>query len=124
MISLWSGGRDKFHKCEYWLVDENENTTKRNQVVYYSQPNGIFMAKISNNEVEDKQNIDDSFQFDVSYVTLETTDNIQDLKNNNIVRFKDKIYIVESIDKVPLRKNAEQFLNDFVPYKYYISLRG
>lgn len=124
MIDLWRSNRDKFHKCEYWDVNEDEYTTRRNQLVYNSIPTGTFMAKIADSESESKQNVEDSFQFDSTFLALETMDDVSDLKSNNRVRFKGKMYIVLDVDKIPLRKNAEQFLEELVPYKYYISLRG
>ena len=124
MINLWSSRRDKFHICEYWKVNDDEDLIRPNQLVHEDRPDGFFSAKIVGDETEGKQNIEDAFQFDMSTLTIETDDDVKFLKTNDKVRFREKMYIVTNISFSALRKNSEQFMYYHNTYKYYIDLQG
>jgi hypothetical protein len=119
-VDLFVSRRDLFVECEYWLRDTNSDP---NELIYKSRnPNGTFDAKIPDTETLGKQILGGVFMFDTTNLMLETTDDIHMLKENDVVRYQNNFYMVEQIQKVAIRRNAQFF--DDVQYKYYLSLRG
>ena len=131
MIDIWTSRRGNFIECEYWLkedsvMSENLSDFIKNpddELTYKSEPDGIFFAKEVNAYTQDNQVIAEVFMAKRETITLETSDDISVLKRNDIVRFNDKKYRVDSIQKVPF-KNQRQFLANAQSFTYYLSLKG
>lgn len=117
---LFTSRRTTFEECKYWLRDINADP---NELVYKSRKyDGIFDAKISNPETFGTNVIGGVFMFDTKNLMIETYDDINDIKANDVVMFMNNFYIVTQIQKYPIRKNT-QFHNE-QQYITYLSLRG
>ena len=122
MLDLWKGRRTLFIKCEYWSQIENEDIVARNQIIYERKPSGHFYAKEINSVTVDNQVLGEAFMFQSNNVTLQTTDDISNLSINDKVKYLDKEYRVDSIQKIA--ENKQRQYRNKVSYTYYISLRG
>ena len=112
--------RTSFEECEYWLRDVNADP---NELVYKSRRcDGAFDAKLSNPETSGTNVIGGVFMFDTKNLMLETYDDIDEIKINDVVCFRGSFYMVTQVQKYPIRKNT-QFHND-QQYITYLSLRG
>lgn len=122
MLDLWKGRRTLFIKCEYWSQIENEDIVARNQIIYERKSSGHFYAKEINSVTVDNQVLGEAFMFQSNNVTLQTTDDISNLSINDKVKYLDKEYRVDSIQKIA--ENKQRQYRNKVSYTYYISLRG
>lgn len=123
MIDLRQSRRNKFKHCEYWSHIENPDIAKLNELAYEKSPNGFFTASIVGNYTEENQVLEGSLIHEKVTVVIETTDNVRELKRNDIVKMDNKFYRVNDINRTPVAKQ-ERYLNDeYVSYTTYISLR-
>lgn len=119
-IDIFTSRRTNFEECEYWLRDVNADP---NELVYKTRrSNGTFYAKISNPETSGQNVLGGVFMFDTKNLMLETFDEIEEVKVNDVVKFNGSFYIITQIQKYPVRKNT-QFHNE-QQYITYLSLRG
>lgn len=122
MIDLWQSRRNKFIDCVYWSQVDDINIAKFSELSYERQPNGFFTASIVSNYTEENQTLENVFMYEKVTVTIETTDDVKELKRNDLVRMKGEFYRVDDIARKPVSKQ-EQFLKDPISYTTYISLR-
>ena len=123
MIDTWQSRRNKFINCVYWSQVANINIAKFSELSYEKQPNGFFKASVVSNYTEENQTLENVFMYEKVTVVIETTDDVKELKRNDLVRMKGEFYRVDDIARKPVSKQ-EQFLNDeYVSYTTYISLR-
>ena len=122
MIDLWGkNSRDEFIECEYWSVDDNIYSNN-DRIIYQNRPTGFFRAKEVNSFVEENQVVGQAFLTKQHNVTLETHDNVSDLKNNDLVKFENLVYRVDSIQKTSVKKQ-KMFMDKDYSASYFISLR-
>ena len=117
---MFTSRRDKFDLCTYWLKDqENPNRAILEYLEY--EPSGHFNAKVYSPEYNEKNVIAGSFMLDKETITIVSTDDLAELKENDIVEFRGDLYRVDYISKAQIRKNNE-FLDD-VEYSYSLTLK-
>lgn len=92
------------------------------ELVYKRFPTGKFRAK-EVNTISIGSQITDSFMTEETTLVLQTNDNISNLNRNDIVKYDDKIYRVENVQKEPIKKQ-KQYKRKNVSCSYYISLKG
>lgn len=122
MIDLWNSRRNKFLKCEYWSQETNPDIAKFSSLVYKTQPTGWFLASYVGNITEENQVLENAFMFEKVTTVIETTDDVKDLRKNDIVKMKDLYYRVDDVQRKPITKQ-EQFLKEAQSFTTYISLR-
>lgn len=125
MIDLWKSRRDMYLECDYWLQDENENYVENNEIVHKKLPVGHFTAKEIAAYSRDSQFLGETFAAPQETITLLTHDKLFGLRENDIVRIRpnEKIYRVDSIQRVP-EKKQRFFLQSGYSNSHYIMLRG
>jgi len=123
MIDLWQSRRDTFVEVEYWSQIDDESLVKNYQIAYNKLPTGSFMAKEVSAYTYDKQVLGESIMVDDENVTLYTRDKVSDLKVNDKVKYNEKFYRVDSIQKNPIKKQ-KQFMKSQCSFEYYIVVRG
>lgn len=109
MVDLTQGRRTEFLRCEFWSVDD-EDFIPPNQICHERIPSGTFRATESNPYSDKNQIVGTSFMTKQSTVVLETKDNLITpvrLRENDIVRFDDVIYRVESVQRNPIKKRRQ-----------------
>lgn len=119
-VDIFASRRANFEECEYWLRDINSNP---NELLYQlGASSGSFDAKQISAETNGIQVIGGIFMVDVNGVSIQTDDDIRDLKTNDFVKYKGEFYRVTDIQKAMIRTN-NQFTSE-ISYRYYINLRG
>lgn len=118
-VDIFTSRRTNFEECEYWLRDINADPS---EIIYKTRKsNGCFNAKISNPETF-SNNAVGVFMFDTKNLMIETYDDIDEVKVNDVVKFNDCFYMITQIQKYPIRKNT-QFHSE-QQFITYLSLRG
>lgn len=123
MIDLWQSRRDTFSRVQYWSQINNEDLVQNYSLVYEFNPTGEFMAKEVSSINMESQVVGESAMYDQETVNIYTRDKIDDLRVNDLVKYNNKMYRVDSIQKNPV-KRQRQFMGSKVSAEYYISLRG
>lgn len=106
MIDIYHSRRGKFQRCVYWLRDTSKNID-RNKFVLENEPTGTFYAKIVNNIINEAKQVQNAMLFDRDTVTIETNDDILDIKKGSLVKFLDEIWFVENASFMPHNKESE-----------------
>lgn len=118
LIDMFTSRRDHFDSCYFWKRDE----TISNKLDYdFMEPSGRFDAKQIEAIEQMPQIIAGMFMFDSTTTTIKSNDDLSELDNNDIVKFRGKFYRVESVQGLFMRKNNE--FTDDVPMVYYMRLK-
>lgn len=117
-IDLYTSRRTYNIRAKYWKVDDKSK--RYNDLVYNTLPSGVFYCKYENAFNNEKNDLSRSFRFDINTIQIKTEDDIRDINSDDIVKIDDKIYLVESVQKVI---NQRTTYGKRPHYTYYISLR-
>lgn len=122
MIDLWSSRRDCFKECTYWAQMNYEDIVPINEMVHESVPTGHFFAKEVNSYTTEVQVSTESFMAEKNNITIMTRDDVEGLKQNDLVEYEDELWRVENVQR-EFRHNQEQFLAKRITTTTYIALR-
>lgn len=122
MIDLKTSRRDYFLHCAYWSQNEEEYIGD-DKIVYEKDPTGYFYAKELSSYNISSNVVVGVFMARSVRVTIETKDDVSNLRRNDIVIIDNKIYRVEDIQITPVKKQR-QFLRQNNSNIYTISLVG
>lgn len=104
-IDLNHSRRKTPFKCRYW--HRNEKATKDlSQLIYETKPAGVFYAREVNTFNYQQSQAAGVFMYDKTSVQLYTEDEIKDLKQNDIVEFRNNTWFVTDIQKKTHAKEA------------------
>ncbi len=122
-VNTFTSRRTNFLECEYWLVSNDERNMDKSQLTHEKAPEGSFYAKIENSIENTSSVIAQTFLFDSQNLSISTTDYVEGLKKNCLVKVNnfEGVWRVDSANKVPIRSNY-QFDTD-IQYRTYIQLR-
>ena len=132
-IDVFTSRRNMFNECFYWCKTQKDIEHEvdlatmvsidedLNELSYEREPSGSFFANESNQEITDNQNIAGTFMFDEYFATLETNDDICELKVNDIVVYDGYVWRVTNIARIK-KKRQSQFAKR-CSFKTYISLK-
>lgn len=132
-IDVFTSRRKEFNECLYWCrtdrdIEHDIDITslvavdeELNEIAYERVPNGLFYASEVEDVSSDNQIIGGSFMFDESFVTLETNDDVHELKLNDVVCYDGKIWRVTRIGRK--KKKRQSQYSRTCAYKTYISLK-
>ena len=84
---------------------------------------GKVILKPSNISWDNEGLYRSTFMYEENNVTIQTNDDVSNLKRNDLVRIENKFYRVDSIQKSYIKKQR-QFHRGKTSASYYISLRG
>lgn len=93
-IDIYHSRRAKFNRCEFYTRNEDEDIEK---LVMKKYPDGIFYAVEITPLRNDKNEIGGVLRFDNNQITLKTGDDVNKLKADDIVRYRNNIWRV--VDK-------------------------
>jgi hypothetical protein len=111
-----------FLECYFWSQDEDENFIPTSELAHNQAPTGMFFAKELNAYTEENQLIGNTFLLESNNVQIATYDDVKEIKRNDLVEYNDKVWRVDSIQRIPIKKQR-QFMNDGSNITY-LSLRG
>lgn len=118
-IDLYTSRRVYNLRAKYWKVDDT--TKDYAKLTHKSIPSGVFYCKIESALNNEKNDINNTFRFDMNTIQIKTEDNIKDLNSDDLVKLNDTLYIVDSVQKVI---NQRTTYGSRPHYMYYISLRA
>lgn len=122
-IDIFTSRRANNLECEYWNLTSSNLNIDRNKFVYENKPTGFFTATEGSEYVESSQR-SSVFMVDTNSLSLVTSDDIQEMKMNALVRIdgKEKLWRVVSISKAPLKRLS--YLSNDLRFTYLLSLKG
>ena len=119
-VDLFHSRRDNFLRCEYWIRDERSASGTPAQWVLYKQSNGVFYAKPLTVKSNRMQVINGVWALDDNNITLETDDDVREIKRGCIVKFDEMLWLVTDVQYSIHTKETE--FNKKIIYKYIVSL--
>lgn len=120
-IDIFQSRRTHFFSCAWWSRDES-GVGNSEEEVYNTTPTGIFYARPITSENDRATVIQGAFMADAHNITIESNDDLTGIKVNDLVRFDNKIWIVDSSPQKLLRNKVAQF-SGYNIYKWTIALR-
>ena len=124
LTDLYTSRRTHFIRCKFWNQEEHEEIANKNELLYKVEPTGTFMATEENSYANRNNILADSFLFDANFIVLRTNDDVSKLRTNDKVWTDDgNFWIVEDIQRKPLKKNRGMLKSKYCAASYYISLR-
>lgn len=109
--------------CKWWTRNEDDEYTS-DELVMKRVPSGHFQAKEINPESRQNRIIGNAFMFDRTNITIKSPDNLEKIKNNDIVLFRGEKWIVSSVQKTKARAQRTFFaLDKNVSHYWYLELR-
>ena len=130
---IFTSRRNYFNECWYWCRTEDDIerdvdlTTlvyiddELDEMIYERTPNGSFMATEANDYTSENNIVAGSFMFDEHFIILETNDNVEELRQNDLVVYDSNVWRVASITK--RKKKKQNQYSKFPSYKTFISLK-
>lgn len=117
-IDIYHSRRTNFKKCYFYVRDEKVNDLSK--YVLEKKPTGHFYAKLYSPNTRQNQDVVNTFRFSENQLTLVTEDDVDSLKENNIVLYDGKAYVVAQVQRQEHLKEGQFGHNH---YTTYISLR-
>lgn len=105
-INEYTSRRVNFELCYYWKRNDEEKDLS--EYLLEEVPNGRFYAREITAFTNRKQEINNTFLFDETTITIETNDTIE-AKVGDVVYFDDEVWVVLNIQRKHIHKN-KQFL--------------
>lgn len=124
MINLYTSRRTNFIRCKFWSQEEHENIANKNELLYKREPTGEFIASEEGAYTNRNNILNGEFMFDANFIVLKTQDDISKLRTNDKVwTDDDNFWIVEDVQKAPIKKHRGMMRLDYCGFEYFISLR-
>lgn len=122
-IDIFNSRRKCYEECYWWSRDPNIDFDE-DELIYKRQPTGMFYAYEFVPETLDNNIAGGAFLFDRTSVTLKTYDECSGIKNADLVRYQGDRWIVESVQKMHIRNQANEFAEErYVSHCWIIQLR-
>jgi hypothetical protein len=110
-FDLFQSRRNYNEQCVWWSRNESDDYDS-DELVMNRVPSGYFMAKEENPESIRDNNINGTFMFERSTITIKTPDNIYGMKSKDLVKFRGEKWIVVSVQKIKARTQQSEFATD------------
>lgn len=120
-IDIYHSRRTNYAECYYWNRNESDRVGDASNWIVNNAPSGSFYAKEISPQYNQQQQISNAFLYDANTISLQTDDDIEDMKRGCIVKYNNDVWMVESIQKQPHRKESAMCID--IEYRYIISLR-
>lgn len=106
--------------CIFWNRDESVAIDLSNWQME-SKPTGYFFAKELSDQSGRGNNTGGTFYGDYIAQTIETVDDVDDIRKGSVVKYLDDLWIVTDIKKS--KHGHKSFYSKYAEYKYIINLR-
>ena len=109
--------------CKWWARNEADMYTS-DELIMNRVPSGHFQAKEINPELKQNRIVGNTFMFDRTNITIKSPDNLENIKNNDLILFRGEKWIVSSVQKTKARAQRTFFaLDKNVSHYWYLELR-
>lgn len=96
MIDIYHSRRTRYRKCSYWLRDDDKPVE---YLIHNAAPSGIFYA-IEDNAIAYQNNVvNGNALFDRNSVVLKTDDDVDNIKQNCVIKYNKEIWFVNDVQK-------------------------
>lgn len=110
MVDLYHTRRTNFQKCAYYKRDERSSTGDMSKWVAQRTPTGYFYARKVNAQLKQSDVFVNVFQMARTNCTIETNDDIPNIEKDDVVSYRNTLWIVDSVQQVEHLKET-QFSN-------------
>ena len=119
-INLFHSRRTSYALCKYWKRKTN-GYGDANELIHNEKPSGYFYAKPMSAKNKDLETLQGVMMYDKDSLTLKTTDDIKDLKAQDIIEFRGSLWFVDNVQDEEIVKQTQfNYSNSFI---YYLSIR-
>lgn len=118
-INIYHSRRINYNRCIYWERDESGIGNEEN-LIYEKKPAGIFYATESNAETNSTNMLAGVFMTEQYDILLESTDWLDGLHKDCLVKYNDQLWRVNEVQKKPYKK--ESAFRNKKTYKWFIGL--
>lgn len=119
-INLFHSRRTSYALCKYWKRKTN-GYGDANELIHNEKPSGYFYAKPMSAKNKDLETLQGVMMYDKDSLTLKTTDDIKDLKAQDIIEFRGSLWFVDNVQVEEIVKQTQfNYSNSFI---YYLSIR-
>lgn len=118
MVNIYASRRGSYERCAWLKRDESAQRDPE----WASKPSGFFYATEEAPEHGEDSRILGTFMADSSTITLKTSDDVGELGAEDIVRYDERDWLVQSVQRSKVKSRSEFCRNS--QYVSYISLRG
>lgn len=119
-INLFHSRRTSYALCKYWKRKTN-GYGDANELIHNEKPSGYFYAKPMSAKNKDVETLQGVMMYDKDSLTLKTTDDIKDLKAQDIIEFRGSLWFVDNVQVEEIVKQTQfNYSNSFI---YYLSIR-
>lgn len=118
-IDIYGSRRNKPLVCYYWKV---KDTKEYEKLIHENKPSGVFYASEVRPENYQRNILNGMFNFVSSSFYIETYDNIETIRPNDLVKVDGVYYLVISMQNLSIHKN--QYFGKKSTNKYVLELRG
>lgn len=105
-IDIYNSRRTSHHKVYYWKGDK-KNKYEMNELVYSQRPSGFFYANETNAISQRNEIVGGVFKVDKKQTMLKVNDDIGELNVDDIVKYKNKYWVVVDIQQTSSLKESE-----------------
>lgn len=121
-IDIYQSRATYNEKVKWWSRDIR-NRNEYDEIIMKKTPTGIFWAKETTPLRNDSQTIMGSIRVDQQTITIKTTDNLTEMKENDLVLFRGKKWIVLSIQMSKSKNQHTVFGTDkYCSHYWYLEL--
>lgn len=120
-VDIYHSRRSNYAECIYWIRDERVSVGDLNQWIMKNKSNGLFYAREVSPEYNQQNPQANVFMFDKNTVTLETDDDVDELKRGCVVLYNGHPWIVDNVQRKLHRKESQFDIEQH--YKTIVSIR-
>ena len=118
-VDIYHSRRGMFNCCPFWIRSE-EGVGNSEEYIYNRKPSGYFYAQKVEAENDSSNIIMGAFLADQHNVMIKSRDDLSGITENSLVKYKDKLWRVENIQKEEIIKECE--FSSTTSYYWYLQL--
>ena len=123
MFDLFQSRATYNEPCKWWTRDERDKYTS-DELIMRRIPSGVFVAKEVTAEQRQDMIISGTFLFDRSNITIKSPDNLNGIKQDDIVLFRNEKWLVVNVQKTKSKTQNTYFADSKnCSHYWYLELR-
>lgn len=118
MVNIYASRRGAYEKCAWLKRDEEKSLDPE----WAKKPTGVFYATEENPEYGSDSRVLGTFMADTSTITLKTSDDVEGIMSDDLVRYDDRDWVVTGVSLKKVKQRSEFCRKS--QYVTYMTLRG
>lgn len=116
MRNIYHNNRAHFNRCVYYNRDERDSVGDLTKWILTQKPQGVFYAKEVSQKTNQANQLGGVLMFDKYNITLETGDDVNDIKRGSVVNYLNHAWLVENIQLAIQQKETEFGKDQYITY--------